>query len=142
MKRPIVALVLLSSLGAAHAQSGICSRTDVFSIELRKPYWPKSGFMFLSEVNSASWRVPAIFKHRLLGNLALHPGDTDQNLKRSTAILCEDDKELGPAHSGAKDIIEKGGGRFQHWHSAGIFFSSSDGTDPNKNGRRYRAVEP
>ena len=36
-----------------------------------------------------------------------------------------------------------GRGHFAHWSESGIYFSTSDNTDPSKiNGRRYWAVEP
>lgn len=44
---------------------------------------------------------------------------------------------LGPAHALHAAIERDGGGRYSHWNGA-LLFSSSDGSDPNVNGRQYR----
>jgi hypothetical protein len=66
------------------------------------------------------------------------PGDD-----RSTILLYEDGKLLGPAHSPQYHVAVLGMGRYVHWKNgdkSGLFvFSSSDNTDPNKNGRVYLA---
>ncbi len=54
----------------------------------------------------------------------------------SPAVLLEDGIPLGPAHAVHNEIRAQGHGRFSHW-LRDIFFSSSDGTDPNENGRSY-----
>jgi arylsulfatase A-like enzyme len=50
--------------------------------------------------------------------------------------LLEDGRELGPAHSPHEDVREQGSGRYSHWKGR-LFFSTSDGSDPNTNGRSY-----
>jgi hypothetical protein len=55
---------------------------------------------------------------------------------RSRVILLEDGKALGPAHSVHDDIRGVGCGRFSHW-GLGLWFSTSDNSDPLTNGRRY-----
>jgi hypothetical protein len=55
--------------------------------------------------------------------------------------LFEDDKPLGPAGSLHADIRERGRGAWSHWDFGGttrVMFSTSDNSDPNTNGRRYR----
>jgi pectate lyase len=47
---------------------------------------------------------------------------------------------LGLAHSLHADIIAHGKGRFSHWGTS-VYFSASDNTDPNQNGRTYRFCE-
>lgn len=61
---------------------------------------------------------------------------------RSNALVCEDDRPLGPGHSPHTDIGAKGKGRFSHWKDIGFVFSTSDNSDPNANGRTYWAVRP
>jgi hypothetical protein len=61
---------------------------------------------------------------------------------RSDALLCEDNRLLGPAHSVHVDIGAKGQGRFSHWKDVGIIFSTTDGSDPNSNGRQYWVIRP
>src|ERR1041384_7513744 len=51
-------------------------------------------------------------------------------------MLYEDGNPLGPSRSAHVDIRRDGGGRFSHWGRS-LYFSASDSTDPNKNGRVY-----
>lgn len=82
------------------------------------------------------------------GGIAFHahvdvfaPLEDDQEAEQhSPVVLYEDGKPLGPAHSLIVDIARKGGGRYTHWKGVGMIFSSSDNTDPTKNGRHYWAV--
>ncbi len=64
----------------------------------------------------------------------LKPNERDD---RTTGLrLFEDDVELTQAARPHAEIRELGGGRFSHWGPT-IFLSSSDGSDPRTNGRRY-----
>ena len=67
--------------------------------------------------------------------------DTAEAPKRSPFLVCENDRALGPGHTQHGDIATKGGGRFSHAGS-GFYFSSSDNSDPNTNGRNYWVVRP
>jgi hypothetical protein len=67
--------------------------------------------------------------------------DTPNTPWRSTMVVCEDNRSLGPAHSVHVDIAAKGSGRFSHWGS-GFIFSATDNSDPNTNVRSYSAVRP
>jgi len=53
----------------------------------------------------------------------------------------EDGKELGPSESLHEDIRKIGMGRYSHWKSTdgsmAVYFSTSDNSDPNSNGRVY-----
>ncbi len=64
------------------------------------------------------------------------PGDYSGAPYASSLLLLENGQPLGPAHSAHADIREKGGGRYSHWNTT-IYFSASDNTDPNTNGRAY-----
>jgi hypothetical protein len=68
--------------------------------------------------------------------------DSSEYPERSSLILYEGARPLGPAHSNHSDILGYGQGRFSHWSGSGFIFSSSDGTDPKTNGRTYWAVIP
>jgi len=59
----------------------------------------------------------------------------------SAVKLLEDGLPLGPAHCAHDDIRTLGKGRYSHWGPA-IYFSASDNTDPNGNGRVYSVVPP
>lgn len=58
------------------------------------------------------------------------------NLQRSSLVVYEDGKPLGPSNSAFDDIRKIGKGRFNHWEDV-VFFSTSDNSDPRTNGRRY-----
>jgi hypothetical protein len=59
---------------------------------------------------------------------------------RSRLKLFENGQELPYPHSNHDDIRKLGAGRYSHWGDA-VFFSSSDNSDPGKNGRRYSVRE-
>ena len=46
---------------------------------------------------------------------------------------------LGPAHSSHQSIRERGQGAYSH-SGQQLYFSTSNNSDPNKNGRRYSAI--
>jgi hypothetical protein len=68
--------------------------------------------------------------------------DSNTEAARSPYIVYEDEHPLGPAHSRHGDIAKLGHGRFSHWVGIGFIISSSDGTSPDSNGRKYRVVLP
>lgn len=57
---------------------------------------------------------------------------------RSAARLrfSEDGSPLGAAHATHAAIEREGQGRYSHWGDT-LWFSTSDGSDPNANGRAY-----
>lgn len=54
----------------------------------------------------------------------------------SDLVLCEDGKEMGPAHADHSRIELFGRGLFSHWRDT-LYFSTSDNSDPRTSGRRY-----
>lgn len=68
-----------------------------------------------------------------------HLADNLEFLSRSTLLLFEDDKPLLPPHVANDDIVAFGAGRYSHW-GKDLQFSTSDGSDPNTNGRQYKIV--
>lgn len=64
------------------------------------------------------------------------PPDTSEQPTQSTLVLFEDGVPLATPHALHADIRGAGGGRYSHWQD-GLLFSSSDGSDPTTNGRRY-----
>lgn len=66
-------------------------------------------------------------------------GDEPGGRRRSSLIIYEDDRPLGPGHSQHDEVREGGAGRFSHWGGR-VLFSTSDGSDPNENGRVYHAM--
>lgn len=70
--------------------------------------------------------------------------DAADNNKRSPIEIYEDERPIGPPHSTHAAIARLGRGRYSHWSNGGalFIFSSSDNSDPQKNGRAYWAVKP
>lgn len=66
-------------------------------------------------------------------------GDSAERPGNSLLRVFEDDIELGPCHASHDQIAGIGHGRFSHWSNY-LFFSSSDGTSPESNGRRYQVL--
>ena len=58
----------------------------------------------------------------------------------SMLILLEDDIPLAAPHTAHEEIRRLGRGRYSHWGRS-IYFSTSDNTDPRKNGRVYKLVQ-
>jgi O-methyltransferase len=68
------------------------------------------------------------------------PGD-GSGASRSALRLFENGVEIGPSRSAHADVRRYGRGRFSHWGTS-IYFSSSDGSPPEGNGRSYQALIP
>lgn len=70
-------------------------------------------------------------------------GDIGVAPRASELVLEEDGRPIGPAHAPHPEIALLGKGRYSHW-GRDLFFSSSDGSPPNGNGRRYtvRLIQP
>ena len=62
--------------------------------------------------------------------------DLSSHVHPSPAIVFEDGRPLGPPNAQHADIRGVGRGRFSFWHDY-VYFSTSDGSDPLTNGRRY-----
>ena len=76
--------------------------------------------------------------------IAASPGDAPGDgcgVSRSDLRLFEDGVEIGPGRSTHADVRRFGAGRFSHWGNK-IYFSSSDGSPPESNGRTYQALIP
>jgi FkbM family methyltransferase len=109
---------LLASL-KSYALSG---EQGLKRVQLVVPFQRETGFC---------WVIPL--------NDFLSNTDDNEHPNRSTLLLYEDDHLLQPAHALHEDIRNLGGGRYSYWNGA-LYFSTTDGSDPNTNGRRYRVV--
>ena len=116
-----VAVVVVSFLATLWAMEywwpAVCY--DESRLELKRPFNKTGGFSFFSPTP----------KFSTVSNNAAQPN-------RSSLKLCEDGRLVGPQHAPLDDISKAGRGRFTHW-GEGIYFSASDNSDPNTNGRRY-----
>jgi hypothetical protein len=88
-------------------------------IPLAGPFTPQGGACYAAS-------TPALEAQ------ADHPNDP----LRSPLMLYEDGRLLGFRHSIHDHIRTYGKGRFSHWGAA-IYFSATDNSDPNTNGRTY-----
>lgn len=70
-----------------------------------------------------------------------NPADSSIEPLQSPIVVMEDGAPLGPAHSGHDRIRAEGGGRYSHWGRA-IYLSTSDGSNPNENAKKYMALAP
>jgi hypothetical protein len=88
-------------------------------ISLPQPYENVGGYM---------WRVhiPAL----------LCIASTSEVPRKSDAVLTENGRIIGYRHASHEAIAVWGGGGYSHWGEY-LFFSTSDNTSPNENGRRY-----
>lgn len=62
--------------------------------------------------------------------------DTDGSPCRSMLSLLEDGIPLAHPHALHDDVRQVGQGHYSHWGTE-VLFSTSDNSDPNRNGRRY-----
>jgi hypothetical protein len=92
------------------------------SEDLKMPFVKSSGFAY-----SASIPQFSSFSNDM------------QHLARSPLKLCENGRPIGPPHVALANIAANGKGSFVHWGDS-VFFSTSDNTDPNTNGRRYSVL--
>lgn len=65
--------------------------------------------------------------------------DKSTNINQSKLTLYENNVPFEQAHCVHDDIRKKGAGRYSHWNGA-LYFSTSDNTDPRKNGKTYKIV--
>jgi len=64
------------------------------------------------------------------------PSDGPSTPAASRLVIYEDGKPLGPAHANPEKIQRLGEGRYSHWGRR-LYFSTSDNSNPNTNGRTY-----
>lgn len=76
-----------------------------------------------------------------LDTLQVGYGDSVQNSYQSDLVLLENGMRLGPSHEMHDKIRSIGLGSYSYWDGM-LYFSSSDDTDPNKNGRKYSIMVP
>ena len=91
----------------------------VHSYRLRGPFAPNEGHCWTAYL--PQWR---------------HLADSLETSQRSPLMLYENGIPFLEAHVPHRHIRTEGGGLFSHWQDS-LFFSTSDNSNPNTNGRRY-----
>jgi len=111
----------LVNLDIAFEPRYVAPKADILTIPLG-PFDHDSGYL---------WKCPISAEGVI--------SDNPENNARSTLAVFEADRRLGPAHTDHATIRRVGKGGYSHWEGW-MFLSTSDGTDPNQNGRRYVAL--
>jgi predicted O-methyltransferase YrrM len=94
-------------------------RLLLHSHRLRGPFLPNEGHCWTA-------RLPRL----------RHLADSPETPRHSSLMLYENGVPFLEGHELHRYIRAEGGGLFSHWQGS-LFFSTSDNSDPNKNGRRY-----
>jgi hypothetical protein len=128
----IAAVVVCGLLAALQAATEIRPRGSLV-VTLYPPYPHEAGMAWQAAKHMLPFDIKA---------LSPYADDPAAEVGRSPVMIYEEGKPLGPAHSNFADISKLGRGRFTYWTGQGLIFSTSDGSDPNSNGRRYWAVVP
>lgn len=115
----------------------------------------QSGYLKVARVQSVAPPFEEVFdpkkitgpnrwkgKDSFMYNYQLENSAPDDRITRSKLMLYEDGKPLGPAHNAHINTMENGLGRWSHWGTRSIQFSTSDNSDPRTNGRQYKIVNP
>lgn len=74
-----------------------------------------------------------------LKEYGIKPGDGMDDPRVSPLKLMENDVTLSPPHTMHETIRAFGKGCYSHWGDV-LYFSTSDNSDPNTNGRRYKVI--
>ena len=117
------------------------------ALSLQHAYVPPTHASPPPRLAAKAWPLATITPYGR-GGIAFHahvdefgPLEEDNDAEQhSPVVLYEDGKPLGPAHSTTADVVRIGRGRYTHLKGVGMVFSSSDNTDPTKNGRHYTAM--
>ena len=102
--------------------TGLCRGQRSLRIELKKPFARVGGLAYLAA-------LPGLAE----------AADSSDARHRSRFFLCEEGIALTWPHSLHDNIRRYGRGQYSHWGQH-LYFSSSDGSDPNTNGREYALV--
>jgi hypothetical protein len=127
----ISAIIVCGMLGWLKRTTDVTPQGSLV-VALYPPYFNEAGMAWLAE-----HMLPFDQKQ-----LLPYADDPKVQVGHSPVMIYEEGKPLGPAHSNFAEISKIGKGRFNYWIGQGLIFSASDGSDPNRNGRRYWAVVP
>lgn len=115
-------LLLIFLLGAAIMVYVTPRRPQLIQVTLPPPFVHQREFAYVAKV-PGHWTSDA------------------QSASGSWLRLRENERDLGPAHVLPDAVANNGYGSFMHWNDI-IYFSTSDNSDPNTNGRQYSIIAP
>jgi hypothetical protein len=116
-----------SPVAAPPVESGTASPVGARSWRLNPPFQADGATGWTARLHMA----PALAGLEAVADNLEHP-------YRSPLQFFEDGRPLGPAHALHALIRSEGRGRFSHWGPQQVLlFSTSDNSDPNRNGRVY-----
>jgi len=113
----------------------------LFTARILPPYASEGGAAF-RVVIAPPHVLPIEIQASPQGLLSFADNPNVENDTRSSVVIYEGTKPLGPAHSNFADISKLGNGRFAFWGRQGLVFSATDNSNPNTNGRAYWFVVP
>ncbi len=126
LRAAIVALAVVAAFAATLLELGVWTRTVTFS----GPFHADRGHAFRVDLKKGTlWEWP------------FTTGGDRSQWPTSRLRFFEDGAELTQAHTLHETIRKLGGGRFSHWYES-LYFSATDGSDPNISGHVYTAVHP
>jgi glycosyltransferase involved in cell wall biosynthesis/2-polyprenyl-3-methyl-5-hydroxy-6-metoxy-1,4-benzoquinol methylase len=111
---------------AAYSNAGASWAGELLPAELRYRHYAR-----LTDIRADSghgWLAKLPF-HQAFADSLTHPD-------RSKLVVLEEKVVLGPAHSPHDTVRCVGKGAYSHWGEC-LYFSSSDNSDPTRNGRTY-----
>ncbi len=114
----VIGLLLCFVIGLGY-KAYVSHQPDSVSMELRPPFAHEQGNCWIVA-------LPDLDKW----------ADSTEWLEYSTLMIYENGRALGPAHSVHDSIRTIGEGRFSHFGKS-LFFSTTDNSNPNQNGRQY-----
>jgi len=140
-KVAITTLLFITFFGLTNCQKEdpVLTNFDSLSLngELDKSASTSSSSVIRGTLNNSLLRSDGGYAYKI--SETIDDGDTQESPNQSILKLYENGRELGVAHAMHRDIRSIGKGRFSHWGNK-IIFSTSDNTDPRKNGRSYTYV--
>jgi sulfatase maturation enzyme AslB (radical SAM superfamily) len=106
--------------------------TDCYKVKVN--YLTGSDFQFAEEIVLSSFQAEQ-------GYCFISPAGILPKISNLDCMLFENDRDLGPKVAAHDLIRDEGKGRFSilrdHENRSYVYFSTSDGSDPSRNGRRY-----
>lgn len=134
-KLPIGILLVLTIVSFSQCKKDMIAAPDP-DAKISKQLAATAGTVSAPQLLDLSGVVPdGGYGYKIIGNFGTQ-SDSNENMNASSLRLYENGVELQSPHNYHVDIREEGGGLYSHFGKA-LHFSTSDNTDPRRNGRTY-----